>query len=48
MFSEFESAWHRGSNIMYIIHDKEVEINNNRIEASLELKNNKKFIFSFS
>ena len=34
---------------MYIIHDKEVEINNNRIEASLELKNNKEnFIFSFS
>ena len=35
--SEFENAWHRGSNIMYVIHDKKVEINNNRIEASLEL-----------
>ena len=44
--SEFESAWHRGSNIMYIIHDKEVEINNNRIEASLELKNNKENLYS--
>ena len=39
--SEFESAWHRGSNIMYIIHDKEVEINN-----SLELKNNKENLYS--
>ena len=44
--SEFESAWHRGSNIMYVIHDKEVEINNNRIEASLELKNNKENLYS--
>ena len=44
--SEFESAWHRGSNIMYIIHNKEVEINNNRIEASLELKNNKENLYS--
>ena len=44
--SEFESAWHRGSNIMYVIHDKKVEINNNRIEASLELKNNKENLYS--
>ena len=44
--SEFESAWHRGSNIMYVIHDKEVEINNNRIETSLELKNNKENLYS--
>ena len=44
--SEFENAWHRGSNIMYVIHDKEVEINNNRIEASLELKNNKENLYS--
>ena len=44
--SEFESAWHRGSNIMYIIHDKEVEINNSRIETSLELKNNKENLYS--
>ena len=44
--SEFESAWHRGSNIMYVIHDKEVEINNSRIETSLELKNNKENLYS--
>lgn len=44
--SEFENAWHRGSNIMYVIHDKKVEINNNRIEASLELKNNKENLYS--
>ena len=44
--SEFESAWHRGSNIMYVIHDKKVEIKNNRIEASLELKNNKENLYS--
>ena len=44
--SEFENAWHRGSNIMYVIHDKEVEINNNRIEASLVLKNNKENLYS--
>ena len=31
---------------MYIIHDKKVEINNNRIEASLELKNNKENLYS--
>ena len=44
--SEFENAWHRGSNIMYVIHDKEVEINNSRIETSLELKNNKENLYS--
>ena len=44
--SEFENAWHRGSNVMYVIHDKKVEINNNRIEASLELKNNKENLYS--
>lgn len=46
--SEFENAWYRGNNVMYIIHDKEVEINNNKIKANLELINIKDFLYSVS
>lgn len=32
---EFENAWYRSNYLMYVIHDKEVEVKTSRIEASL-------------
>lgn len=45
---EFENAWYRGNNIMYVIHDKEIEINSSRIEAILELKNAMENLYAVS
>ena len=36
---EFENAWNRENNIMYVIHNKEVEISKKRVNVNLELVN---------